>query len=77
MKVLTDKKVELTAPKGYVPPKKEDIYPPKPKPTKEAAAPPQGSTHTGRSSLDHKLYYLDANGKKLGAAPEPAKPAAK
>ena len=74
MKVLTDKKVELTAPKGYVPPKKEDIYPPKP--AKESAL-PQGATHTGRSSLDHKLYYLDANGKKLGAAPEPAKPAAK
>ena len=74
MKVLTDKKVELTAPKGYVPPKKEDIYPPKP--AKESA-PPQGTTHTGRSSLDHKLYYLDANGKKLAAAPEPAKPAAK
>jgi hypothetical protein len=74
MDVLTHKKVELSAPKGYVPPKKEDFYPPK---TAKAAAPPQGSTHTGRSSIDHKLYYLDANGKKLGEAPEPTKPAAK
>jgi hypothetical protein len=74
MDVLTKKKVELSAPKGYVPPKKEDFYPPKPA---KASAPPQGSTHTGRSSIDHKLYYLDANGKKLGEAPEPAKPAAK
>jgi hypothetical protein len=74
MDVLTRKKVELSAPKGYVPPKKEDLYPPKS--TKESAL-PQGTTHTGRSSLDHKLYYLDANGKKLGAAPEPEKPATK
>jgi hypothetical protein len=29
MEVLTKKKVELTAPKNYIPPKKEDIYPPK------------------------------------------------
>jgi hypothetical protein len=32
MEVLTKKKVELTAPKGYTPVKKEDIYPPKVKP---------------------------------------------
>jgi hypothetical protein len=35
----------------------------KPKPVQ-----PAGATHTGRSSLDHKLYYLDANNKKLGLA---------
>lgn len=30
--------------------------------------PPLGATHTGRSKSDHKLYYLDAQGKKLGPA---------
>ena len=27
---------------------------------------PDGTTHTGVSSVDGKTYYLDANGKKLG-----------
>jgi hypothetical protein len=27
---------------------------------------PPGATHTGVSSVDHKRYYLDANGNKLG-----------
>jgi len=42
------------------------------KPGEKAAgnkpAPPAGATHTGRSKVDHKLYYLDAQGKKLGLA---------
>ena len=36
-------------------------------------APPAGATHTGRSTVDHKLYYLDGQGHKLGEAPEPKK----
>lgn len=29
---------------------------------------PAGATHTGRSKVDHKLYFLDAQGNKLGPA---------
>lgn len=32
------------------------------------SGPPAGATHTGVSSVDHKTYWLDANGKKLGPA---------
>lgn len=32
---------------------------------------PAGATHTGKSSLDGKYYWLDANQKKLGLAPAP------
>jgi len=43
------------------------------KPAHKEEAPPAGSTHTGRSTVDHKLYYLDGQGHKLGEAPEPKK----
>jgi hypothetical protein len=39
-------------------------------PKSKAAEIPQGTTHTGVSSVDGKTYYLDAQGRKLGPAPE-------
>ena len=72
MKVLTDKKVELTAPKGYTPPKKEDLYPSKeaPKP-KGTEVPREGNAkfHVGNAkgeifSNDGKTWY-DAQGKLI------------
>jgi hypothetical protein len=32
----------------------------------DTLARPEGTTHTGKSSVDGRTYYLDANGKKLG-----------
>lgn len=72
MEVLTNKKVELSAPKGYVPPKKEDFYPPKAAPqTKGAEVPREGNSkyHMGNAkgeifSNDGKTWY-DAQGKLI------------
>jgi len=53
METLTKSKIKLTSPKDYVAPSKSDFY-------------EQKATHTGISSVDGKLYDLDANGKKIG-----------
>jgi hypothetical protein len=70
MYVLTRKKVELTAPKGYVPPKKEDIYPPKetPSKTERPAGVPEGATKLYRDSKKNVVgYALDGKYHSLAA----------
>ncbi|MGA2160431.1 MAG: hypothetical protein ABSG90_14615, partial [Dehalococcoidia bacterium] len=69
---LTNGKVKLTAPKGYVPPTKEEIYPSKAKPEEAAAATtgvPKGSVGTA-PDVHGKLYYHDAQGNVLGEVPD-------
>jgi hypothetical protein len=58
MKRLTEGKVKLTAPKGYVPPSREELYPPKAA-ARQGSAPKQGDKqqHAGANyTFDGKQW---------------------
>jgi len=73
MDVLTKKKVELSAPKNYVPPKKEDFYPPKPNAPEKAVRPsgiPDGATKIYRDKEKKVVgYALDGKYHALTTTP--------
>jgi len=71
---LTNGKIKLTAPKGYVPPTKEEIYPSKAKPEEAAAsAVPEGAREQAQDPNTGKWYYHDGKGNVLGEVPETKK----